>query len=134
MEEGEMNAETFGCGRCWPPGAAAAWAAFLALPVEAELADESHFAVAIRACAACGQRFVAVFTELIDWADGEDPQDWTVLPVTAAEAAALAEAGGALELALNALAPHRRSLHRDFPKGGRPRALWSSGILVGPHD
>jgi len=129
-----MNAETFGCKQCWPPWASAAWEAFLALPVEAELVDESHFAVAIRACAACGQRFVIVFAECIDWADGEDPQDWTVLPVTAAEATALAEAGAAIEPALTALAPGRRSLCRDFPKGGRPRAHWGSGIRVGPHD
>ncbi|HOB53846.1 MAG TPA: hypothetical protein PK176_13860 [Acidobacteriota bacterium] len=129
-----MNAETFGCNRCWPPWASAAWEAFLALSVEAELVDESHFAVAIRACAACGQRFVIVFTELIDWADGEDPQDWTVLPITAAEAAALVKAGAAIVPALAALAPRRRSLRREFPKGRRPRAHWDSGISVGPHD
>ncbi len=130
-----MNTETFGCHRCWPPWASAAWEAFLALSVEAELVDESHFAVAIRACAGCGQRFVIVFTELIDWVDGEDPQDWTVLPVTIAEAATLIEAGGAaIAPALAALAPRRRSLRREFPKGRRPRVHWDSGIIVGPHD
>jgi len=38
-----------------------------ALDFEAELIDESHVHVAILACGQCGQRFVSVFTETIDW-------------------------------------------------------------------
>ncbi|HOT00938.1 MAG TPA: hypothetical protein PLY66_08010 [Acidobacteriota bacterium] len=75
-----------------------------------------------------------MFTERIDWADGEDPQDWTVLPITAAGLAALAATGAAIEPALITLAPRWRSLRREFPKGRRPRVHWDSGISIGPHD
>ena len=98
------------------------------------LVDESHFTVIIRSCAKCRQRFVSVFTETIDWADGEDPQFWTVLPITEQEVATLSQAGSVITSVLNMLAPQRRSLRRDFPKGEDPTEYWSSGILVGPHD
>lgn len=87
------------------------------------------------ACPACSQRFVSVFTETIDWADGEDPQYWTLLPITAAEAAVLARLCGALtETELNALGPTRRSLQRDHPKGAAPHSFWGTGIAVRWHD
>ncbi len=87
------------------------------------------------ACPACSQRFVSVFTETIDWADGEDPQYWTVLPITAAEAAGLARRRGSLtETELNGLGPGRRSLRRDHPKGAAPRSFWDAGISVRWHD
>lgn len=65
--------EDFGCKRCWPPSAGAAWKARGALTHVAELIDESHFHVMILACPRCTQRFVSVFTETVDWADGDDP-------------------------------------------------------------
>src|SRR5690554_2246946 len=51
--------------------------AYAALPrgeVLARLAHDDHFRVALRRCNACGQRFLSVFTELIDWNDGDDSQ------------------------------------------------------------
>jgi hypothetical protein len=99
------------------------------------LIDESHFIVAILACPRCGQQYVSVFTELIDWADGNDPQYWTLLPITWAEAESLMRQGASLsEMSLNALGRERRSLRRDHPKAGPPRVFWGSGINVGPHD
>lgn len=87
------------------------------------------------ACPACSQRFVSVFTETIDWADGEDPQYWTVMPITAVEAAGLTRLCGALtETELNALSPGRRSLRHDHPKAAAPRSFWDVGISVGWHD
>jgi hypothetical protein len=118
-------AESFGCERCWPATADAAWEARAALDVEHELIDESHFHVTIRACRSCSQRFVSIFTEMVDWVDGDDPQYWTLLPVTAAEAAKLAEQGSSVtEMELNAFGPGRRCLRHDHPKGGPARSYW----------
>lgn len=126
---------SFGCARCWPEDAALAWEARWALKAIAGLIDESHFIVTLLVCPECTQRFVSIFAETVDWADGEDPQYRTVAPVTESEAAGLVEAGSALsEAQLTALGPDRRSLQRDFPKGGEPRAYWSTGVRIGPHD
>jgi hypothetical protein len=103
--------------------------------MEFEPIDESHFHVMVLRCAGCEQRFVSVFTETIDWEDGEDPQHWTLLPVTREEAARLARSGAApTEAGLNALGPGRRSLCLSHPKGEPSRAYWSLGLHVGPHD
>lgn len=124
--------ERFGCAACWPDDPDAAWAARRTLEPAAALVDESHFGVRLQGCPACGQRFLSVFTERVDWADGEDPQHWAALPVTLEEAVALAAAP--TEAVIGALAPGRRSLRRDFPKGGEPRCFWDAGMLVRPHD
>lgn len=122
------------CERCWPEDAQAAWDAGKGLRTEAEPAEESHFHVRIRVCPACSQKFVAVFTETIDWTDGEDPQYWTRAPVSAEEAAALGPAQG-IEGRLNALDPRRKTLRRDFPKNAaEPRVYWGTGLAIGPHD
>jgi hypothetical protein len=117
--------ESFGCERCWPSAADAAWEARAALETEHELIDESHFHVTIRACRSCSQRFVSIFTEMVDWVDGDDPQYWTLVPVTAAEAAKLAEQGSSVtEMELNAFGRGRRRLRHDHPKGVPARSYW----------
>ena len=127
--------ENFGCERCWPPSAEAAWECRRALTCETDIIDESHFHVMVLACPSCSQQFVSVFTETIDWADGEDPQYWAVLPITRAEAASLAERRSSVtEADLNALGPGRRCLRRDYPKGEEPSCRWSSGFFVHWHD
>jgi len=86
-------------------------------------------------CPQCAQQFVSVFTETVDWVDGEDPQYWTLLPVTVEESRILIEQGGQLAVAtLNSLAPERRSLTRAHPKGDEARCSWGFGMWVGPHD
>jgi hypothetical protein len=125
----------FGCEQCSPSSAEAALESRSGMKLVAELIDESHFHVTIRACPACGQHFITIFTETIDWADGEDPQYWTRLPLTSYESADLIRRGSELtEATLNALGPGRRSLHRDHPKGEEPSSYWSTGIRVGWHD
>ena len=125
----------FGCDRCWPTAADAAWAARGALTQVAELIDESHFHVMLLACPGCTQRFVSVFTETIDWEDGDDPQSWTLLPITGTEAAELVQQRESLpETMLHALGPGRRALRLDQPKASAPRIFWSTGISIGPHD
>lgn len=126
-----MSEERFGCARCWPDEAKEAWAAVDSLEVQAVLEAESHFDVSIRSCSTCGQRFVLVFLEAIDWEDGDDPQYWTLMPVTAAEMRTLTrEADRDLIAALNRLGPGRRCLHRDWPKGKPIQVAWARGMFV----
>lgn len=127
--------EKFGCEKCWPAATDDAWEASRTLATDAELIDESHFHVMLRSCRSCSQRFAWVFTETIDWADGEDPQHWVLLPITPTEAARLSGLGSLItEHDLNSLPSNRRSLHRDFPKDGRPQLFWATGITVYAHD
>jgi hypothetical protein len=120
--------EDFGCERCWPTAADAAWEARRALIHVAELIDESHFHVMILACPRCTQRFVSVFTETVDWADGDDPQFWTVLPITGREAADLVQQQHSLtETKLHALGPGRRCLRVEHPKAAPRRIFWRTG-------
>ncbi len=131
----DRYAETFGCERCWPPVAKAAWQARGLLTTSAELIDESHFHVTIRVCPECGQRFVSVFTETIDWSEGDDPQYWTLLPVTEAEAVALVQQGDSLtETKLDEVGVGRRCLMRNRPKGEEEQVFWGTGMRIGPHD
>jgi hypothetical protein len=135
MADDEKGPKTFGCGHCWPAGADAAWRARGGLAREAELIDEPHFHVMILACSVCGQRFVSVFTETIDWAAGDDAQYWVLLPVTGTEAAELVQRRGSVtEAQLNALGPERRCLQRDHPTAAPARTSWGVGLWVGLHD
>ena len=135
MNHDEAQGRAFGCERCWPPSADAAWEARSQLIREVELIDESHFHVMILACLGCSQRFVSVFTETIDWADGDDPQYWMLLPITEAERSDLAQRRDSMaEAMLDGLGMGRRCLQYDHPKTSAPRCYWSTGIMVGPHD
>ena len=127
--------QQFGCEHCWPARAEAAWEARRSLTRLEELIAESHFHVAILACPQCNQRFVSVFTETIDWIDGDDPQYWTLLPITDPEAVRLIQQRNSLnETTLNSLGPGRRCLQRDHPKSAPVQVVWGTGIFVGPHD
>jgi hypothetical protein len=126
--------EVSGCPTCLPPDANRAWDAVKILAQQSRPVDESHFTVVIRACPECSQHFVSVFSETVDWTDGEDPQLWSVLPISAAEMEQLLNAGSGIESRLAELAPHRRSLCHDHPKGKTARNFWSSGVIIGPHD
>jgi hypothetical protein len=125
----------FGCSHCWPDAADEAVIASRSLDFAISLIDESHYIVSIKRCRDCGQRYLCIFTERIDWIDGEDPQYRTRLPITADETDTLVDLGEALSGdALNALGAGRRSLCDDFPKGSPRRAFWSTGLFIGPHD
>lgn len=125
----------FGCADCWPASAEDAWSARSGLRTTAELIDESHFHVTLRTCPRCSQEFVSIFTETIDWVGGDDPQYWTLKPITSGEAADLTRQGENLtEAALDALGSGRRCLQHDHPKGEEARTYWITDIRVGRHD
>lgn len=126
------NPERFGCAQCWPGSPDAAWTARKALRSEGDLVDESHYHVMVLACASCSQHFLSVFTETVDWVDGEDPQHWATLPLTLEERVGLGKTP--TEAQIDALGPGRRCLRRDYPKRAEPRCFWDEGMRVRPHD
>lgn len=102
-----------------------------ALKHEHTLIDESHFSISILRCPECSQRFVSIFTELIDWEDGDDSQYSDLLPVTDQEAETLAAQGAEVDtMYIEALGEHRRRLKMDSLKGGDFRVRWAEGILL----
>lgn len=120
-----------GCPSCWPADAAAAWEARRSFAVVNELIDESHFRVTLRACPACGQHFMSVFVEDIDWADGDDPQYWSVMPLRMEESVRLVVLpADQLLRTLGELGTERRCLHRDAPKGADPTIFWRNGLRL----
>lgn len=124
----------FGCERCFGEDAARAWKASQATRTHT-FVQESHFSVHVTACD-CGQRFVTVFMERLDWNGGEDDQTWLVLPVREDEARQLdATAPDDVPRAVTAMGAGRRFLVRSFPTGGALSAWWrESGFGIGPHD
>jgi len=135
IKDGMTSApDTFGCNRCWPSNPDDMWTALRMLKLELDLVDESHFMVKVRSCPSCQQQFVSVFAETIDWADGDDPQFWCLLPIMPAETKMLLGTGGELITQLNSLAPERRSLCRDAPKAEAPTCYWGTGVVIGRHD
>lgn len=122
----------FGCAECWPESPEQARQALRGLRAVATLVDESHYMVRVTSCASCGQRFLHVFTERIDWADGDDPAVRSHMPVSESE---LAELGHApTEAGVASVAPDRRYLRWSSPKGAPSTAAWSTGLRVEWHD
>jgi len=127
------SARSFGCVNCWPDSADSAWEARSGLDQQRELVDESHFHVLVLSCPECGQAFLSVFMESIDWDDGDDPQFWSVVPIEEAERDSLFRAA-ASERDLRGIAHGRRSLFRSAPKGEPQSNTWATGVVLVPHD
>jgi len=127
MMNRDGEGETFGCEQCWPADPDAAWQAKQGLSSEADLIDESHYAVSILACPRCAQRFVFVFTETIDTMGGDDPQCSNLLPVTEGEAAELVRQGAAYALPVPPDTRHQALLARLEAEARRARrGLWQT--------
>ena len=133
---GAVNDDGIGCAACFGGSANDARAARDRLECRDRLVDESHFGVSIRACRACGQRFVHVFSEAIDWTGGNDPQSWLLIPVSAEEVDGLRDLDEvAIERAIVALSPKRRCLDEYWPPHGDSSVRWCAGpCLIMPHD
>ena len=134
MNEQVKEREEFGCHACWPASAGEAWDALNKISTRANPVDESHFVVKVLQCPMCSQSFVTVFTETVDWIDGEDPQYRMAMPLFEEEAVELAAATEGVEKIIRGLPAARPSLKSDFPKGGDFVKYWSHGISVGFHD
>jgi hypothetical protein len=126
----------FGCQACFQGDAETTWKAMRNFPVVERLIGESHFSVTVLACPECGQRCIRIFTETVDWADGQDPQYWSVVPLTVQESEELIGQGEHVDRHLvEAMGSDRRYLQVDYPKGRDLRAFWANGhLMIGPHD
>lgn len=103
----------------------------------ARLVDESHFGVSIVRCVQCGQHFLSLFCERVDWADSDDPQTVVAVPVSADEVHRLQTANVAADenVILNIVANERRFLYHDMPKGAAETLEWKTRTLFIPgHD
>ncbi len=100
------------------------------------MVGDSHFSAGIIKCEACGQQFLSVFAELIDWDDGDDSQASLWLPVFSAEARKLLQTEGlATERLIMEMKMQRRYLVNAKSKGNEAYATWYEGpFFVPPHD
>jgi hypothetical protein len=122
----------FGCPQCYGEDAETARAFVEAggLVTDRTVVDESHFIVSLRRCAACGQPFVSIFTEFVDWSGGDDAQYRDLVPVTADEAQAVLDQGEQVDPRfLGSLGEGRRRLSSDWPSGGRRSVRWRTGAF-----
>jgi hypothetical protein len=113
----------FGCPSCYGDDAERAWGYYEdGLVVERELVGEPHFIVQLRRCAACGQQFVWIFSESVDWDGGEDAHHRSVVPLTEVEAQTLETES------LVSLGGNRRHLVTDWPTDAPNATIaWSTG-------
>jgi hypothetical protein len=126
-------AQSFGCRRCYGEDPQTVWAYYEeGLAVEQELVGESHFLVQLRRCVECGQQFVWIFGEAVDWKGGEDAQRREIVPVSGAEA----KAAGTLNCpSLAAFGLDQRYLETDWPTDSAdPSVQWSTGELRLPRS
>lgn len=131
---------SFGCSACWPESPNDAKAAHLYNSIVRpyrKIIDESHFRVTLGQCPTCQQLFVSVFTETIDWDEGNDLSMRQIMPVSRAESELLSQYTSSdmgnpdIYEALKTLAPERRGL-QSFSE--RVEAQWRHGIRLAPHD
>jgi hypothetical protein len=123
----------FGCDRCYAGEVEQAWRyAAEDLVVEDALVEDSHFVLQLRRCPSCGQRFVWVFTEVVDFEGGDDAQFRSVVPVTESEGDAFAQQGEDVDYGeLAGLGRDRRYLSRRWPTGApEPEVSWQTGPLL----
>lgn len=98
------------------------------------LVDGSHFGAHIRNCPGCGQPFLHLFMELIDWVMGDDSQATITLPLTPEQAEEL-ESREVDEAFLDRQAYSGRHLLWSHPSGKEPYTRWLEGrIHIMRHD
>ncbi|MEV4315116.1 hypothetical protein [Actinocrispum sp. NPDC049592] len=122
----------FGCGSCYgeDPGAVLEYSRG-GLVITQRLISDSHFGVSVRRCTNCGQQFIAIFTEFVDWSGGDDAQYFDIVPVTPEEADEAIAAGENVSTSfLSNLGTGRRHLASDYPTGGPHRLNWLTGPLT----
>lgn len=91
---------------------------------------EVHFTVHATRCD-CGQSFIVVFTERVNFHDGEDTQTELAVAVSSEELRQLQSADGPLTQTLTRLVQGRRFLVKST--GVAPRWV-DQGFAIGPHD
>jgi len=129
------SGSNIGCAACWQAEPSAVYAAFQSFDLDASLIDEPHHIVSIRRCPKCSQKYLSIFTETVDYLDGEDPQYRVILPLTNAEARRLDRLGDTVtEQDLTSIGVRRTSLRIDHPKGAPFALYWGTGVQIRDHD
>jgi len=94
-----------------------------------ELIFESHFSVHVFMCSDCTQRWICVWTEIIEWEGGHDSLYTSILPVTDPEAEELIAQRNEVSMnKVEELGQSRRWLQRDYCNG-EIRVRWMDGDL-----
>jgi hypothetical protein len=94
-----------------------------------ELLDESHLRISLKTCRHCGQVFLYVMTETIDWQDGDDPITRVFFPVSAERASSIRRLDLRDHHDLRPLGLSGRFLVDDWPSGGPKVSSWHVGSL-----
>jgi hypothetical protein len=116
-----------GCEKCYGEDAETVLAYCIKnLETTHRINDDSHFGVSLRKCPECGQRFVSIFTEFVDWHGGDDAQYFDIVPVTPIEAKYIV-ATEHLVRDLGKLGHRRRRVSSDWPTGGSKQISWKRG-------
>jgi uncharacterized protein YbaR (Trm112 family) len=131
-----MGPGAVGCNTCFGSDASVVWENRRRFEFIERLVDESHYVVSIIACPDCAQRFLSVFTEKVDWVNGEDPTENSIFPLSRDEAASVVAKGDALNLeGLDFLGESRRHLRSSWPSSGPRQLWWATGRLqIGSYD
>ncbi len=126
--EPEPRAPPAGCPRCTGASAGDAWAAVKGSATHT-FANEPHYGVHATRCA-CGQPFVFVFTERVDYQDGFDTQVELAVALWSEELGELQGMGSAVGTKLTRLAQGRPFLMKST--GNEPRWV-DRGFSIGPY-
>lgn len=122
--------ESFGCEFCYGARAEVFWDRYRRFVTIADLVNEPHDIIRIVSCPDCGQRYVAVTTEFVDWQDGDDPIYRSIVPVSVDESERMLAQGANVDLRLiESLGSSRRHLCTSWPKGEAQSVFWSEGIV-----
>lgn len=113
-----------------------AYESLLQTDVLSVVCDDSHFMVRLVECQSCFQRYLYVFTELIDWTDGDDSQSRSFTAVSRIEADTISQRGSKINgLEIMDLQLMGKTLWWVWPKGSKPDLHRSEGpLIVMPHD
>ena len=123
-----------GCKYCYSTDANTAFELVLKTRVNNNLISESHLSVRLRKCKHCGQQYLVIFNEKIDWEHGEDPQHWKVLPISIDESKLILSSEKRNEQDLfqtiELIAIGRTTLNMEWPKKQNQRVSWGKGLFL----
>ena len=120
--------KSFGCAQCFGGDPEELWDRS-PWRHDQNLLDDSHNDVALFTCETCGQRFLHVFTEFINWSGGNDSQYWDVVPITDEEARTLVEQWPVPLEDLGQFGAGRKRLQVSFPSRGGSSMCFATGTF-----
>lgn len=132
----EKNLNQFGCACCMRSNPEETYRGVLDnTNITNRLFDETHFKIYTRQCEKCYQIYLVVFTEIISWHDGNDPQRRCILSVSHSEVGVLLKLTDEYKLieTIEKLTSDRPSLCMSYI-GDDECFFIAKGILYWSHD